>query len=99
VDRSHRFLAALERAAAARGFANIEIVESDVNDLRLAHGSVDVVWCRWLLIFTPIPRAWWPAWRPSCAPAAPSCSTSTATTAPGAWPRAPPPTTAWWTPW
>lgn len=56
VDRSHRFLAALERAAAARGFTNIEIVESDVSELRLPAGSVDVVWCRWLLIFTPDPE-------------------------------------------
>lgn len=56
VDRSHRFLAALERAAAARGFTNIEIVESDVSDLRLPPDSVDVVWCRWLLIFTPDPE-------------------------------------------
>jgi ubiquinone/menaquinone biosynthesis C-methylase UbiE len=56
VDRSHRFLEALGRAAAARGFTNIENVEADVNDLRLPERSVDVVWCRWLLIFTPDPE-------------------------------------------
>jgi ubiquinone/menaquinone biosynthesis C-methylase UbiE len=56
VDRSRRFLEALERTAAARGFTNIEIVESDVEELRLPERSVDVVWCRWLLIFTPQPE-------------------------------------------
>lgn len=56
VDRSRRFLDALEEAAAARGFGHIETIEADVDALQLPEGVADLVWVRWLLIFAPRPE-------------------------------------------
>lgn len=57
VDRSHRFLAYLARQAEARGFTNIELVEADVDEVKLDAGVADLIWTRWLLIFAPDPEA------------------------------------------
>lgn len=56
VDRSRRFLDALERAAAARGFENIQTIEADVDEVSLPQKAADLVWVRWLLIFAPNPE-------------------------------------------
>lgn len=57
VDRSHRFLSHLERQAELRGLTNIELVEADVDEVKLEEGAADLIWTRWLLIFAPDPEA------------------------------------------
>lgn len=55
VDRSRRFLEALESAARARGHAQLETHERDLDHGELpgpAHGA----WCRWVLAFVTRPR-------------------------------------------
>jgi len=58
VDRSRRFLDALERSARLRGFENrIETHELDLAESPLPEGSADGAWARWILAFVREPRA------------------------------------------
>lgn len=56
IDRSRRFLDALELARSQRGMTNITTLESDLDTPKLplleAHGA----WCRWVLAFVKNPR-------------------------------------------
>ena len=56
VDRSRRFLDALEAAREARGLRNIETFECDLDEDALPPGPVDGAWCRWVLAFVKHPR-------------------------------------------
>ena len=56
VERSRRFLDALEARAAARGLTNIETVEADLSELDWTSFRADVLWCRWVLAFVPEPE-------------------------------------------
>lgn len=55
VDQSPIFLEALKRGAEARRLTNIETLECDLAQLDLPQNSVDFVWTRWVLSFTPDP--------------------------------------------
>jgi SAM-dependent methyltransferase len=58
VERSRRFLDALQDAARARGLANIETVEADVLEFDWSSLRADRLWCRWVLAFVgDVPRA------------------------------------------
>lgn len=57
LERSRRFLDALEAAAKARGLANIQTVETDLADFDWTSVSADFLWCRWVLAFIPSPAA------------------------------------------
>ena len=56
VDRSRRFLDALDARRKQQGLENVQIVESDLDELRLEANSVDGAWCRWVLAFVMRPR-------------------------------------------
>ena len=56
VERSRRFLNALERRAASLGLSNIEALERDVLDSPFGDAVADFAWCRWLLCFLSEPR-------------------------------------------
>ncbi len=55
LERSHRFLAALNANAQARGLANVEAVDTDLLDHAWPDGIADHVWCRWVLTFLSDP--------------------------------------------
>jgi SAM-dependent methyltransferase len=55
VDRSRRFLDALEAAARARGIESIETHERDLDNGELP-GPVQGAWCRWVIAFVTRPR-------------------------------------------
>jgi SAM-dependent methyltransferase len=57
VDRSRRFLDALEAAARVRKLSNIEVHELDLDERALPVGSVDGAWARWIFAFVSRPRA------------------------------------------
>jgi SAM-dependent methyltransferase len=58
VDRSRRFLDALERAARIRGLEDrIETHELDLAASPLPEGSADGAWARWILAFVRDPRS------------------------------------------
>ena len=56
IERSRRFLDALERRAAARGLTNIRTIEADVLDFDWPSLQADRLWCRWVLAFVSDPR-------------------------------------------
>ncbi len=56
VERSRRFLDALERQASARGLTNIQTIEADVLDFDWTSLAADRLWCRWVLAFVTDPR-------------------------------------------
>jgi SAM-dependent methyltransferase len=56
VDRSRRFLDALDVRRREQGIDNVEVVESDLDALELEPDSVDGAWCRWVLAFVMRPR-------------------------------------------
>lgn len=56
VDRSRRFLDALEHARRERGISNIEMIESDLESAQFGERIADGAWCRWVLAFVPHPR-------------------------------------------
>ncbi|MEZ5500069.1 MAG: methyltransferase domain-containing protein [Steroidobacteraceae bacterium] len=56
VERSQRFLDALQKAASTRGLGNIRMIEQDVTELDLGHATLDGAWCRWLLSFVHDPQ-------------------------------------------
>jgi SAM-dependent methyltransferase len=57
VDRSRRFLDVLRTTAAARGLHNIDIIEQDLDAVRLDGIGADGAWCRWVLAFVRQPEA------------------------------------------
>jgi SAM-dependent methyltransferase len=58
IERSRRFLDALEHTARARGLTNIETVEADVLEFDWSSLRADRLWCRWVLAFvTDVPKA------------------------------------------
>lgn len=56
VDRSHRFLAALDAMRRQRGIENVATHELDLADAPLPQIAADGAWCRWVLCFVPRPR-------------------------------------------
>jgi SAM-dependent methyltransferase len=56
VDRSRRFLDALEQASALRGLMNIKTHEVDLNESTLPDVYVDGAWVRWVFAFVKQPR-------------------------------------------
>jgi SAM-dependent methyltransferase len=56
LERSARFLAALEARAVRQGVANIEAVRQDVAEGGFGEAVADAAWCRWLLSFVADPR-------------------------------------------
>jgi SAM-dependent methyltransferase len=57
LERSRRFLDALEARAARLGLANIEAREHDVSEAGFGEGDADAAWCRWVLSFVADPQA------------------------------------------
>ncbi len=55
VERSRRFLDALEDMAHRRGLANITTMEADVVDASFGESVADASWCRWVLSFVRDP--------------------------------------------
>lgn len=59
VDRSRRFLNHLEGQFELRGIRNVETVEMDLDDARLAErlpANMDGAWCRWVYAFVQNPK-------------------------------------------
>ena len=56
LDRSRRFLDALEAAKRARGLANITAHELDLDQDALPAGTADAAWSRWVFAFMKRPR-------------------------------------------
>jgi ubiquinone/menaquinone biosynthesis C-methylase UbiE len=56
VDRSRRFLDALEARRNAQGIDNVTVIESDLDDIAFDASIADGAWCRWVLAFVPRPR-------------------------------------------
>jgi SAM-dependent methyltransferase len=56
LERSRRFLDALEERARRLGLANIESLELDVADYGFGEDFADATWCRWVLSFVADPR-------------------------------------------
>jgi ubiquinone/menaquinone biosynthesis C-methylase UbiE len=56
IERSRRFLDALELQASARGLHNIQTIEADVLHFDWSSLSADLLWCRWVLAFVTDPR-------------------------------------------
>jgi SAM-dependent methyltransferase len=57
VERSQRFLDALETRIRQRGLHNITGVEADVVEAAFGEGVADAAWCRWVLSFVRKPKA------------------------------------------
>jgi SAM-dependent methyltransferase len=56
VDRSRRFLDALEQTRARRGLTQIETLELDLDDCELPDVAADAAWSRWVFAFMREPR-------------------------------------------
>lgn len=56
VDRSRRFLDALDLRRRQRELDNIEIIESDLDEVNFPVNVADGAWCRWVLAFVMRPR-------------------------------------------
>ncbi len=56
LDRSRRFLDALETQRARRGLANISVHEIDLSEAALPPVIADGAWCRWVFAFVRNPR-------------------------------------------
>ncbi len=57
IDMSRRFLGALEALVAARGLHNVRWQENDAATLDIPDATINGVFARWLLCFTPDPGA------------------------------------------
>ncbi len=55
IDRSQRFLAALDAAAKSRGLTHITTIEADLDAVTLPDGA-DLIWCRWVAAFVSDPK-------------------------------------------
>jgi SAM-dependent methyltransferase len=56
VDRSRRFLGALDAMRRQRGIENVTTHELDLAEDPLPAAGADGAWCRWVLCFVPRPR-------------------------------------------
>src|SRR5262249_40374630 len=62
IDRSQRFIDALEAQISARGLTNVSTAVGDLDQdstwstCLTSFGSADAVWCRWILAFATRPR-------------------------------------------
>jgi SAM-dependent methyltransferase len=56
IDRSRRFLDALEATSKQRGLKNISTFELDLDEGELPSVQADGAWCRWVLAFVKKPR-------------------------------------------
>lgn len=56
VDRSRRFLDILDQRVRDRGYSNVTITESDLDQVALGADVADGAWCRWVLAFVIHPR-------------------------------------------
>jgi SAM-dependent methyltransferase len=56
IDRSRRFLDALEATRVRRGLDNIETLELDLDEADLPAVGADGAWCRWVFAFVKRPR-------------------------------------------
>ena len=56
LDRSRRFLDALETARLSRGLENIEAIEVDLDEGEIPHRGADGAWSRWVFAFVKRPR-------------------------------------------
>lgn len=56
VERSRRFLDALDERSGRLGLANIETLEQDVAETGFGEAFADSTWCRWVLSFVADPR-------------------------------------------
>ena len=57
IDRSRRFLDALEAARRHHGLQNITTFELDLNEMELPALDADGAWCRWVFAFVMNPRS------------------------------------------
>jgi SAM-dependent methyltransferase len=57
IDRSRRFLDALEASARGEGLANVTAIERDLDEPGLPVEGVDGIWSRWVYAFVREPRA------------------------------------------
>jgi SAM-dependent methyltransferase len=57
LDRSRRFLNALEDARVQRGLTQIEPIELDLDESQLPAAAADAAWARWVFAFVRRPRA------------------------------------------
>jgi len=57
IDRSRRFLDALEAMRVQRGFTQVTTAEIDLGEGQLPHVSANGAWCRWVFAFVNDPRA------------------------------------------
>lgn len=57
LERSARFLAALQTRADRLGLANITTIEGDLLEVAPGEAMADALWCRWVLCFVADPRA------------------------------------------
>jgi ubiquinone/menaquinone biosynthesis C-methylase UbiE len=56
VERSRRFLDALETRARIAGLTNVRAIEADLDHASLGDAVADGAWCRWVLAFVREPR-------------------------------------------
>lgn len=56
IDRSRRFLDALEATSKQRGLKNISTFELDLDEAESPAVQADAAWCRWVLAFVKKPR-------------------------------------------
>jgi SAM-dependent methyltransferase len=56
IDRSRRFLDALEATRLQRGLDNIATLELDLDEANLPAAEADGAWCRWVFAFVKHPR-------------------------------------------
>src|SRR5437588_11218757 len=55
VERSNKFVGAMQNAVRARGLTNVTIHELDLVSDDLPNGSFDFSWCRWVIAFVSNP--------------------------------------------
>jgi SAM-dependent methyltransferase len=56
VDRSRRFLGALDARRTERGLNNVDVIESDLDEVKFESAVAHGAWCRWVLAFVMRPR-------------------------------------------
>jgi ubiquinone/menaquinone biosynthesis C-methylase UbiE len=56
VERSERFLSALEATAGARNLANIDTLEADITEAPIGEAIADAAWCRWVFSWLTKPE-------------------------------------------
>ena len=56
IDRSRKFLDALEATCRDQGLGQLKVVELDLDQAKLSEVEADGAWCRWVLAFVKRPR-------------------------------------------